>query len=94
MKWNVVNPIKKYMLFIYSTSGIGALEKINKGDFRTTTECHSNDFIVDFEHISQLFEKISWKVYDNFFSLVKPTAWSHNISQHFKCQPHKITKHI
>ena len=86
------------MLFIYSTSGIGALEKdakyvqINKEDFRTTIECHSSDFIVDFEHISQLFEKNSWKIY-NFFSLVKPPAWSHNISQHFKCQPHKITKH-
>ena len=41
------------MLLIYSTSGIGALEKdvkyvqINKGDFRTTLECHSSDFIVD-----------------------------------------------
>ena len=53
MKWNVVDPIKEYMLFIYSTSGIEALEKdvkyvqINKGDFRTTLECHSSDFIVD-----------------------------------------------
>ena len=53
------------MLLIYSTSGIGALEKdakyvqINKEDFRTTIECHSSDFIVDFEHISQLFQKIS-----------------------------------
>ena len=49
------------MLFIYSTSGIGALEKdakyvqINKEDFRTTIECHSSDFIVDFKHLSQHF---------------------------------------
>ena len=49
------------MLFIYSKSGIGELEKeakyvqINKGDFRTTTECHSSGFTVNFEDISQLF---------------------------------------
>ena len=56
---------KKIHVVHYSTSGIGALEKdakyvqINKEDFRTTIECHSSDFIVDFEHISQLFEKNS-----------------------------------
>ena len=29
--------------------------KVNKGDFITTIECRSSDFIVNFEHIPQLF---------------------------------------
>ena len=29
--------------------------KVNKKDSRTTGKCRSSDFIVDFEHISQLF---------------------------------------